>query len=279
MAKKRKKKNRLLIRLIKIAAAFVLVLIAFLIFLNSQVMVIQNISVVGNRSIPAEEIILLSRVQVGERYGERSDEEIRRNLEQNRYVAFEYSKFDYNSRRMTLHVSERVGWGVVGAYGLYYVIDETGVVLECTGNLFPDNVAGPTITGLIETENSNIRPTVGSVLPIQTTIRLEVMEQVLRALDATNMLMRIALLDVTLPDDVRLLTDAGTSIELGGMDSLTTKLLIAQEVLYQREKIGDVRGAKIDVSSGTRAHFIPGELPTPTPVPTATPIPGVSPEP
>ncbi len=278
MAKKRKKKNRRLIRLVRIAAVFVCVLIGFLIFLNSQVMVIQNISVVGNRSIPAEEIILLSRVEVGERYGEKSDEEIRHNLEQNRYIAFEYSKFDYNSRRMTLHVSERVGWGVVGAYGLYYVIDETGVVLECTGSQYPDNVAGPSVTGLIETEQSNIRPTVGNVLPIQTTIRLEVMEQVLKALDATNMLMRIATLDVTLPDDVRLLTDAGTSIELGDTDNLATKLLIAQEVLYLREQAGDVRGAKIDVSSGTRAHFIPGELPTPTPVPTATPIPGTSPE-
>lgn len=279
MAKRRKKKNRWLIRTVRVAAVLVCVIIAFLIFLNSQVMVIQNISVVGNRSIPAEEIIELSRLKVGERYGEKSDEEIRRSLEQNRYIAFDYSKFDYNSRRVTLHVTERVGWGVVGAYGLYYVVDETGVVLECTGSDYPDNVAGPSIAGLIETEATNLRPTVGNRLPIQTTIRLEVMEQVLKALDAANMLMRIATLDVTFPDDVLLLTDAGTRIELGDTTALSTKLLIAQEVLYQREKIGDLMGAKIDVSSGTRAHFIPSTLPTPTPVPTATPIPGTSADP
>lgn len=84
--------------------------------------------------------------------------------------------------------------------------------------------------------------------------------------------MRIATLDVTYPDDVTLLTDSGTSIELGDTQQLLVKLVIAQEVLYLREKEGDVMGAKIDVSSGERAHFIPRTLPTPTPVPTSTPI-------
>lgn len=277
MAKKKsRKKNRMLSRTLKAAAVLVVAAAAFLVLINSQVMVIQNISVVGNRTIPAEEIIALSRIQIGERYKEKSDAQIEANLERNRYIDYERSVFDYNSRRLTLHVSERIGWGVVGAYGLYYVVDETGVVLECTGSQYPDNVAGPSIAGLIETEHTNLRPTVGARLPIQTTTRLDVMETVLKALDETNMLMRIATLDVTYPDDLTLLTDGGTSIELGDTQSLKTKLLIAQEVLYLRESAGDVLGAKIDVSSGTRAHFIPRTLPTPTPVPTATPIPGVS---
>lgn len=274
MAKRKKKrKNRLFGRMVKAAAALVVVAAVLLIFINSQVMVIKNISVVGNRTIPAEEIIALSRIQIGERYKDKSDAQIKENLERNRYLAFEKCVFDYNSRRLTLHVSERVGWGVVGAYGLYYVIDETGVVLECTGSQYPDNVAGPSIAGLIETENTNLRPTVGTRLPIQTTTRLETMETVLKVLDETNMLMRIATLDVTYPDDVTLLTDGGTSIELGDTKNLKTKLLIAQEVLYLRESAGDMLGAKLDVSSGTRAHFIPRTLPTPTPVPTATPLP------
>lgn len=279
MAKRKKKKNRWTIRLVKAAAVLIALAAVLLIFINSRVLAIQHISVVGNRTISSEEIIALSRIGIGDRYGQLSDEQLRENLEQNRYIAYERSEFDYNSRRMTLHVSERVGWGVVGAFGLYYVLDETGVVLECTGNQYPDNVAGPSIVGLIETENANIRPTVGSRLPIQTTIRLEVMEKVLKALDETNMLMRIATLDVTYPEDVTILTDGGTRIELGDTQNLSTKLLIAQEVLYQRERLGDVLGARIDVSSGTRAHFIPSVLPTPTPVPTATPIPGASAQP
>lgn len=279
MAKKRKKKNRLMIRLVKASAVGVVLVAALLVFLNSRVMVIQNISVVGNRTIMAEEIIAMSGIEIGDRYMETSDEQIRRNLERNRYLVFDRCEFDYNSRRLTLHVNERIGWGVVGAYGLYYVVDETGVVLECTGNVYPDNVAGPNIAGLIETESTNMRPTVGSRLPIQTTVRLDVMQEVLMALDTTNMLMRIATLDVTYPEDIVLLTDGATRIELGDTSDLITKLLIAQEVLYQRENIGGASGAKIDVSSGTRAHYIPSVLPTPTAVPTATPLPGGTPEP
>lgn len=269
---RKRKKNRLMVSAVKAAVLAIAAATVILIFLNSQVMVIKNISVVGNRSITAEEVIALSRVEIGDRYKEKSDAQIKKNIEQDRYIQFERCVFDYNSRRLTIYISERVGWGVVGAYGLYYVIDETGVVLECTGSQYPDNVAGPSIAGLIETENGNVRPTVGSRLPIQTTSRLEAMETVLKALDETNMLMRIATLDVTYPDDVTLLTDSGTSIELGDTQQLLVKLVIAQEVLYLREKEGDVMGAKIDVSSGERAHFIPRTLPTPTPVPTSTPI-------
>ncbi len=279
MARKKKKRSDLMVRVVTAAAAAVAVIAVLLVILNSQVTVIKNISVVGNRTILAEEIIALSGVSVGDRYKARSDAQIAENLSRNRYLNFERCTFDFNSRRLTLHVSERIGWGVVGAYGLYYVVDQTGVVLECTGDQYPDNVAGPKIIGLIETEHTNMRPTVGARLPIQTTSRLEAMEQVLTALDQANMLMRIAMLDVTLPDDISLLTDAGTSIALGGTDSLMTKLLIAQEVIYRRESLGDLAGAKIDVSSGERAHFIPSVRPTPTSVPTATPVPTNTPSP
>ena len=60
-------------------------------------------------------------------------------------------------------------------------------------------------------------------------------------------------------------------MELGDDSNLHTKLLIAREVLSIREPMGDLMGAKIDVSAGNNAHYIPSVLPTPTPVPTATP--------
>ena len=60
-------------------------------------------------------------------------------------------------------------------------------------------------------------------------------------------------------------------VELGDLSSLHTKLLIAREVIALREGDNSVTGAKIDVSSGTSAHYIPAVLPTVTPVPTVTP--------
>lgn len=262
--------------MLKAALIVVTIAAALLVIVNSQVMVIQHISVVGNRTLLAEEIIELSQIKIGDRYKDKSDAQIEANLERNHYIEFERCEFDYNSRRLTLYINERLGWAVIRAYGLYYVIDETGVVLESSGSAYPQNVSGPMVAGLIENENTNVWLTVGTQVPVQQKNRLEAMEATLKALDATNMLMRMATLDVSNPKDVWLMTDEGTKIELGDTSELEIKLLIAQEVLYQRESKGDLMGARLDVTSVERAHFIPAILPTKTPSTTATPVPGAT---
>ena len=77
-----------------------------------------------------------------------------------------------------------------------------------------------------------------------------------------------------------MLTSDGAKIVLGDTASMRTKLLIAREVLTLREEEGNLTGAKIDVSNGYNAHYIPAVLPTVTPVPTATPTiaPAVTPK-
>ena len=112
---------------------------------------------------------------------------------------------------------------------------------------------------------------VGERLPVRDENQLGVMESVLLAMDETNMLSRISQLDVAAYDNLYAMTSEGVKIELGENTNLRTKLLIAREVLALREADEGVTGAKIDVSSGTSAHYIPAVLPTVTPVPTATP--------
>ena len=163
--------------------------------------------------------------------------------------------------------------GVVNAYGRYYVLDASGVVLECTGSQFPDTVAGPTISGLLMDNNNRVVVVIGEKLPVRDSGQLESMERVLTELDNIGMLGRISQLDVKNLDNLYLMTTDGVRIVLGDASSLRTKLLIAREVLSVREPLGMVRGSKIDVSSGREAHYIPDTLPTVTPVPTATPTP------
>jgi hypothetical protein len=85
------------------------------------------------------------------------------------------------------------------------------------------------------------------------------------------MLARVSELSVKNAENIYLLTSDGAKIVLGDTASMHTKLLIAREVLALREEAGDLMGAKIDVSNGYNAHYIPSVLPTVTPVPTATP--------
>ena len=121
------------------------------------------------------------------------------------------------------------------------------------------------ITGLVTLIYAGIRPSQLSTLA---------------ALDSTDMLGRVSLLDVKNLDNMYLMTTDGARIVLGDDAKLETKLLIAREVLVVREPLGTVKGAKIDVSSAREAHYIPNTLPTITPVPTVTPTiaPSATPE-
>ncbi len=108
---------------------------------------------------------------------------------------------------------------------------------------------------------------------LYTLEELDAMEQVIAGLDSVGMLATASELSVKNLDNLYYTTSAGVKVELGNLSSLHTKLLIAREVLALREADEGVTGAKIDVSNGKNAHYIPAILPTVTPTPTTTPTP------
>lgn len=217
-----------------------------------------------------------SGVQIGDNLLSLTDAKIRRNLEANRYIAYEGHEFDYNGT-LTLHITERLGMAVVQALGNYYVMDASGVVLEGPLAIYPDSVSGPKVSGFEIDKNTRIM--VGCLLPVRDVGQLESMERVLLALEKASMLGRVSLVDVHSRSNLYAMTTEGAKIVLGDDKNLTTKLLIAREVLNIRTPMGKLKGAKIDVSSGKDAHYIPDVLPTVTPVMTPTPIPTPEPTP
>ena len=255
----------------------VAVLAALLMLACGQVFKVRGFLIVGNRNISKEDVAAQSGVTIGDNLLSISDAQIKKNLERNRYIEYLGHEFDYRGT-LTLHINERMGMGVVNVFGLYYVVDGTGMVLECAGSAYPDTVAGPKISNLNLDDNSRV--TVGEKLPVRDSGQLEAVQRVLSALDETNLLGRCSLLDVKNLDNIYLMTTDGARIVLGDDARLETKLLIAREVLAVREPLGTVKGAKIDVSSGREAHYIPNALPTATPVPTVTPTiePSATPE-
>ncbi len=263
-----KKRKKAASQVMAMAVLVVAVLAVLFVLASSQVFKVRNILVVGNRNLLKEEVITQSGVQIGDNLLSLSDTELKKRLEKNRYIEYIGHEFDYRGT-LTLRINERLGMGVVNALGLYYVLDAEGMVLECAGSVFPDTVAGPKISGF--SMDDNTRVVIGDKLPVRDNGQLESMRRVLTMLDSVGMLGRISQLDVKNLDNLYLMTTDGAKIVLGDDGSLQTKLLIAREVLAVREPLGTVRGAKIDVSSGSEAHYIPDTLPTITPVPTATP--------
>ena len=245
-------------------------LAALIVLACSQVFIVRDVMVVGNRNLLREEVVTQSGVNIGDNVLGISDQTLKQALEQNRYIEYLGHGFDYRGT-LTLRIQERLGMAVVYDLGYYYVLDASGVVLECAGSAYPTGVAGPKVTGLDLSPNSRV--TVGEKLPVNDKGQLEAMETVLTELESTNLLGRTSELSVKNTDNIYILTAEGAKIELGDTLSLRTKLLIGQEVLSVREAQGNLLGAKIDVSNGKNAHYIPAILPTVTPTPTTTPTP------
>ena len=239
-----------------------------LVIVCSQVFIVRDVMVVGNRNLLREEVVTQSGVKPGDNLLSLSSQKLREKLEKNRYIEYLGHGFDYRGT-LTLRINERLGMAVVNELGLYYVLDADGMVLEVAGSAYPTEVAGPRVTGFEIDPNSRI--TVGEKLPVHDRAQLEGMQLVVSAMEETNMLARTSLLDVSNMENMYTMTAEGAKIVLGDTSGMVTKLLIAREVLSVREARGDLRGAKIDVSNGENAHFIPAVLPTVTPVPTATP--------
>jgi len=271
--RKRKKAARQAMTMTILVVAVMAVLI---VLVCSQVFIVRDVMVVGNRNLLREEVVTQSGVELGENLMSISKERLRRNLEQNRYIEYLGHGFDYRGT-LTLRINERLGMAVVYDLGYYYVLDQAGMVLDVAGSSYPTHVAGPKVTGFAIEPNSRI--TVGELLPVHHRGQLDAMKLVLGELDATNLLSRTSELNVKNTENMYILTSEGATVVLGDTSGLRTKLLIAREVLSVREAQGDLLGAKIDVSSGKNAHYIPASLPTVTPVPTATPTIGPSPTP
>ena len=265
---KHKKRKKAQSQVIGMSVLIAVCIALLLVLLFSRVFIVRDIMVVGNRNLLREEVVTQSGVKPGDNLMSITSGRLRQRLEQNRYIEYVGHGFDYRGT-LTLQINERLGMAVSNVLGLYYVMDESGVVLECVGSIYPHDVAGPRVTGFNIDQNTRI--VVGELMPVRDKGQLEQMEQVLSALDETNLLARISLLDIKNLENIYMMTAEGARIELGKGKDLVIKMLIAREVLSKREETGDLKGAKIDVSNGGNAHYIPPVLPTVTPVPTATP--------
>lgn len=272
-----RKRGKAAMRVLGMSVVTVAALCALIVLAFSRVFVVREIMVVGNRNLLKEKVIAQSGVEVGDRVLTITASKLRQRLEANRYIEYVGHDFDYRGT-LTIRINERLGMAVAGVLGLYYVLDSSGMVLECTENEYPVDVAGPRLVGFTLEDNSRV--VVGDRLPVRDHDMLGRMRKVLEELNEVGLLARVSEMNLANADNLYLMTSEGAKIELGDEENLRIKLLIAREVLAKREKAGDLQGAKIDVSNGRDAHYIPAVLPTPTPVPdeNSTPSPESTPE-
>ena len=262
---RRKKKRKVVLSAVLIVI-FGLVVLAFIVGL--YLFKIRNMNVIGNRTVPKEEIIELSGVHIGDNYLLLNEQRLKEQLESNRYLEYITSQFDY-SGTLTIRLNERHAMGILQRNGYHYVIDDRGMVLENTGMAYPENIHCPIVNGLNLPDSAMILA--GEIVGVKDREQLVALSKVLRALDATNMMGRTASVEISNLENIYIMTTERARVVLGEAENLQLKLIVAREILHQRQDQENLTGASIDISNGREAHYIPAVLPTPTTTPSPTP--------
>ena len=229
-----------------------LLLTAVAAILYAGVFRIRRIAVIGNSRVTWNEVVEAAGLENGISYFAVNEEQIRANVERNRYLILEKLEKEFPSG-LTLYVRERTVCANVKVMGVAYLLDEEGVVLERPAdNQLMDNV--PVITGLQARE---VR--LGKVIVPNTARQLAAYTGLVGELIRQGYLGEVSELNLADPDSLYMITRNGYTVHLGNDEELRAKIGTVRGVvakLLQMQKTGGV----IEASTPAVATYTPAEL-------------------
>ena len=225
-------------------AGIAAVLAAVIFLLYSTFGTVHGISVEGNTTIPDDEIIALSQLEIGMSIFDVDEEAVMERIARNRYLRC--TLVDVVGDRVVLHVSERVPVCSIRHNGRLITLDNRGWVLEVADD------TGEYAPGLIRLTGLDIRHwALGQAVTTRQENALTVYTQLLVELKALGALDMITELDMTSMDSLTLKTDDGFNIQLGNENRIHAKIramLVVHEVVLENRYYGEVMGGTIVVS-------------------------------
>lgn len=230
---------------------FVIVLGWFLYDWCNQVRVIK---VVGNVTIPAETIVRLSGIQIGDDGWNIDEEAVMRKVESN--FCLRCTLVDSRLDTVTIHVREREPAAYINHNGMLITLDNRGFVLEETLN------SAKVRPGLVKVSGLEVRRLArGQKITLVSTDQLNTYTKILVELEAMKGLALLSELDMSSMDSIYLATTDGYVVRLGNEEKIHEKLrafLIVREKLAQ---MADTRGKKgtIDVADPAQPTFLSEE--------------------
>ncbi len=223
------------------------VVVAVAVILYSALFQVRTISVVGNNTIPAEEIIRMSGLKVGQSSMTIDDESIMRKVEANRYLRCTLVDVQWDS--VTIHVRERVPAVYINHNGMVIVMDNRGYVLE---ESLDSNVA---YDGLVKVIGLNVRRSArGQKITLESPSQLQTYTQILVELKAMQGLSLLSELDMSSMDSIYLATNDGFHVRLGNEERIHEKLRAFMITRDAVRGMGYLAGA-IDVTKPERPTF------------------------
>jgi len=222
-----------------------LAVVAAVIFLmHSVFMTVRSITVEGNVTFTAEEVIALSQLEVGMSTFDIDEERVMEHIARERYLRCTLVDVAYD--KVVLHVRERVPVCSILQNGRSITLDDRGWVLEITGDMNAQTEGLITVHGL-DVQHCAL----GQAVSLRMPARLTTYTQILIELKALGGLDMITELDLTTMDSITLKTKDNFTIQLGNENRIHEKIramLVVHEVVLENGYYGEAPGGTIVVT-------------------------------
>lgn len=230
--------------------AIVAVLVVVAVLTLSALFRLDSITVTGNGTISAEEVIRLSGLKKGMNTLMLDAPTAAKGIESNRYLKFVSLK-RVNRNSVTINVREREPVAAVRYNGLVLTIDKRGMVLEESqeSEVLPENLVDVVGLDLRRSER-------GRTVISNSPERLTFFTGTIIELKAMKLLDRVKELDLTDMDNLYLVTKDGFAVYLGTSENIHRKLRALSLTLDELSSRGITEGT-VDVSTPEQTIYIP----------------------
>ena len=257
--KKKEKKNNIRsfegyektsrLRKLKIFFILVVLIVAIMLILSSEIFNIQNINVVNNSIISAEEIINLSKISIGENIFKISKSSAIEAIKENTYIeSVEISRKLPNT--LEISVKERSRKYMLQFADSYVYINNQGYMLEIS----TEKLDLPIITGF-KTDLSNIKA--GDRLDVEDLKKLDTVIKIVETANVNNIGNLITKIDISDSKNYIVeLASENKSAYLGDCSNLNTRMLLLKTIIEQEKGNAGTAYINMDLNTG-RVYFRP----------------------
>ncbi len=228
------------------------VLTAAAFFVYSSVFRIVNVTVMGNRNVPYDQVVQSAGLNRSVSYFALKEEDVRKGIEANQYLIYKGMEKRFPDT-VILHVEERTPCANLQTSSAFYRIAKDGMVLSRTED-------GQMDTSMLLVTGFQARDVrVGSFLAPGVESKLEAFSAVIEELTLQDFIGSISELDLSNPENLYLTTVDGYTVHLGNKDNLQGKIGTVRAVVAKLQEMGETGGV-IEASVAGEAIYTPENL-------------------
>jgi len=231
--------------------ALVALILAIVVILNETMLKISKVAVIGNDTVPWEDVIRAAGLDRPVSYFSVDEKKIAQGVQSNHLLIFERLEKQFPNG-LTLYVRERKPVVLVQEMGAEYVLDEEGMVLSRRGKGEESQDSLMIVTGLKPKDLQ-----VGRVMTAGSSRHTEAYKALVQEVLLQGILSQVSELNMTDPDSLYLITVDGYTAHLGDTSQLRAKIGTARAVVAYLRQEG-MTGGMLEVSIPGEAVYTPG---------------------